>query len=902
MKKSMYALLLFLFIIIISSISVHADDTDGDGLEDSWEIGYFGNLLQTGSEDFDNDGLTNLEESKLGSSPKLADTDGDSYSDFEESLHGTKPNDITSFPTSNILNMTLTNPVFGVSQSKTFELKILTLNISQCKYSGSPNTKYAEIDNTNQIFTTSDGKTHKISVFQITAPDNYVVPIYVKCRISNGYINEKFPKEFQLSVDSTPPKINSLYASPNPVIEKLEVSLIAKTDDPVVCKYFQNNLTFADIESVSNGVAIEDFKTTSSKLLAKDTTPKIEDKMSYLFHAVCMNRAQQSTTADVDFLVDLSILNRITQKSPSGSINIKNTQLKIATNKLATCKYGQSLINKFPQNNSYVHFIDLTELNDSKYDIPIFCTFNDAGTLSDTVTFTVDTTSPSSLVLSSPSQSCSADMLKLSMTARDSGNISRFYVKLVDENSTIIRTLNTTETEVNAANLSLIIGNTYFWDVQAFDEAGNNLSQKSSGITILSVNDTQCISNLPPYVSITSVLTENGISVTLKCLDDDGICTNMSYVTSTSSSCQGTYKEYKFSTIIVSKETTLCYNLTDDQGLSIVDSALLKYDDCKSDNSEYCCYEKEGYVCEDSCKLIKTLDCNPENKDTDQDGMPNLWEEKYGLNINLDDSALDKDEDGLTNIQEFTFGSNPALADTDTDGYSDKQEFDEGTSSIDNTNFPSTGDLDNDKMTEAQEKACDSDRTKNDADEDYDKDGLTNYEECVLHKTKARNADSDGDGHNDKKEIDKGTNPLDQNEYPKSYLMNIIFLILGLGLVGYGIVLFSKKSAPKPIMYEKVNFKTTRQQMQQQSQHQQQMQQQSERPVQRLKPGMKISTEDIDREIKRKREQLRLRKMSSIFDEFAETKPRLIQKKQEQNTQEEDIFNEIRDIKKEKGN
>ena len=46
-----------------------AVDSDIDGLPDQWETGYFGNLDATGEQDSDNDGLTNLEELRLGSSP-----------------------------------------------------------------------------------------------------------------------------------------------------------------------------------------------------------------------------------------------------------------------------------------------------------------------------------------------------------------------------------------------------------------------------------------------------------------------------------------------------------------------------------------------------------------------------------------------------------------------------------------------------------------------------------------------------------------------------------------------------------------------------------------------------------------------------------------------------------------
>lgn len=54
-------------------------DADGDGMLDSWEIQYFGNLAQTGAGDFDGDGVSNLEEFQLGRNPTVgavADTTG----------------------------------------------------------------------------------------------------------------------------------------------------------------------------------------------------------------------------------------------------------------------------------------------------------------------------------------------------------------------------------------------------------------------------------------------------------------------------------------------------------------------------------------------------------------------------------------------------------------------------------------------------------------------------------------------------------------------------------------------------------------------------------------------------------------------------------------------------------
>ena len=46
--------------------------------------------------------------------------------------------------------------------------------------------------------------------------------------------------------------------------------------------------------------------------------------------------------------------------------------------------------------------------------------------------------------------------------------------------------------------------------------------------------------------------------------------------------------------------------------------------------------------------------------DNDQDGLPNEWEKKYGLNANdAADADLDKDSDGFTNKEEFEAGTDP---------------------------------------------------------------------------------------------------------------------------------------------------------------------------------------------------------------------------------------------------
>ena len=53
----------------IFALRLGAGDADGDGLEDDWEMTYFGTLTRDGSGDFDGDGLTDAQEYRAGTDP-----------------------------------------------------------------------------------------------------------------------------------------------------------------------------------------------------------------------------------------------------------------------------------------------------------------------------------------------------------------------------------------------------------------------------------------------------------------------------------------------------------------------------------------------------------------------------------------------------------------------------------------------------------------------------------------------------------------------------------------------------------------------------------------------------------------------------------------------------------------
>ncbi|QHI70825.1 S8 family serine peptidase [Tichowtungia aerotolerans] len=69
-------------------------DTDGDGMDDGWELDKgFNPLVNDADADADDDGLTNLEEYNRGTDPQDPDTDNDGVSDGQEVANGTDPLD-----------------------------------------------------------------------------------------------------------------------------------------------------------------------------------------------------------------------------------------------------------------------------------------------------------------------------------------------------------------------------------------------------------------------------------------------------------------------------------------------------------------------------------------------------------------------------------------------------------------------------------------------------------------------------------------------------------------------------------------------------------------------------------------------------------------------------------------
>jgi len=143
-----------------------------------------------------------------------------------------------------------------------------------------------------------------------------------------------------------------------------------------------------------------------------------------------------------------------------------------------------------------------------------------------------------------------------------------------------------------------------------------------------------------------------------------------------------------------------------------------------------------------------------------------------GLNNDQDQDPddIDSDGDGIENdLDNCPANSNPSQEDMDNDGIGDACDKDKDGDGMDNS-------------WETQNNLNPSDPA--DAALDPDQDGLTNFEEFRL-RTNPNQADTDGDGWNDKDEVDAGTDPLDPNSKPASALFWLTFFSI-LTLVGVG--------------------------------------------------------------------------------------------------------------------
>ncbi len=146
---------------------------------------------------------------------------------------------------------------------------------------------------------------------------------------------------------------------------------------------------------------------------------------------------------------------------------------------------------------------------------------------------------------------------------------------------------------------------------------------------------------------------------------------------------------------------------------------------------------------------LETLPAFASAKDTDEDGLPDTWEDTHTLNKNdASDAIQDADSDGLSNRAEWLARTLPRTADTDADGVRDGDELTSGSDPLLATSRPPFF------------------QTAPPTGEDLNGNGLPDlWETWVGSWSLSPTADSDQDGLSNLQESQLGTHPMDPSSW-----------------------------------------------------------------------------------------------------------------------------------------
>ena len=388
--------------------------------------------------------------------------------------------------------ISIAKPKFGVSPSYIFDLEVETDNDAECRYALDKNFEFDFMDS----FTTTGGTIHSIKSFdKIAQNDLSIHKLNIRCKDTRYGIAFK---QFDLSVDTTPPEIRSAFAFPNPVIEKPAVTaLTVETDEPAICKYSKTSSNFDSMESKFSGFENNTFKTINKQNIT------LQSAGDYRYYVSCRNKADLlSASSEIKFNVDFSLLMSIISHTPEYFGATKVT-LAIETTKTAQCLYSETDQTArdgdlFSTPAGYNHQQQLN-LSSGKHTFYIVCKDQFLQAFSDiaTVNFTIDVTAPlmqfvddTSTFELFPEKTCLNDRLRVKFLAEDQeSKVSEYFYALFKklDNKQLLSFIKTFESNewIWVENLNLSDNSQYYFGVKSNNVVGlQSLVKNSDGITV----------------------------------------------------------------------------------------------------------------------------------------------------------------------------------------------------------------------------------------------------------------------------------------------------------------------------------------------------------------------------------------------------------------------------------
>ncbi len=612
----------------------------------------------------------------------------------------------------------LVNPEFGVSNQPVFDLQINTaVSTEKCKLEFDEDFNFNTTVNPDQIFTKKDSHAQEIlnfpnELYNFSEKENQEIPHYIRCtRESDGLLGPS--QKITLQYDSTAPYILQAYAKPVVVTSGNAVDLFVKTDDKTFCKYDEVTdawdsmaYTFPGFEQVEH--LNQSHKTTL-------TLPGGIKKQNFSYFVVCENGARDlSNFSMINFSVDFTLKGYFTALWPNGEhFNQKEITLHAETSKYtAWCKYTFGNETDIPfedvSGEGLIFEKELTNLKDEEYQYILKCKIGPE-ILQDELSFVIDTSPPIINSIEDGNKTCfPGNPIHVAVEVNDSSPPFIYSYLLKNSKNAAIASDNVSSSPFDIELENLTVGEKYSVEISVIDSMGNSgAAKKSDGFNVFSSNDTKnCDDKQIPKMNYTEDLSScKALKVNLKCQDNFKCKVDQAGWAYTSSDC----KSGNYSTPFQFNKTTyLCYFIADEAGNTNAGTYPFNVED------------KDGDKILDIGTCDKCLD-TPAGASVDSTGCTDKDNK-----INKPDS----DKDQLPDSFEILYDSETCLLDKDK------------------------ADSDGDKVLDNLE--------------DYDNDGITNYEEYLdgTDPCSADDKDTDGDGILDKDDKCKKT--------PASEIKNVI--------------------------------------------------------------------------------------------------------------------------------
>ena len=226
--------------------------------------------------------------------------------------------------------ITLISPKFGVASQFKFNIVMETDNDASCRYSLDEEFEFESME----PFSVTNGVSHTLQNFdKIAVGDNTTHKFYVKCKDPKYGITSK---NFDISVDTTKPELKSVFAFPNPIIEKPSVAFLnVESDEPVICKYSSSSRDFSSMDK------FQGFNESLFRIVNKQNITFI-NQGNFSYYIACENMAELvSDVAEVNIVVDLTAPIIITSHTPE-YFNSTEATIVIGTNKKTQCKFSRT--------------------------------------------------------------------------------------------------------------------------------------------------------------------------------------------------------------------------------------------------------------------------------------------------------------------------------------------------------------------------------------------------------------------------------------------------------------------------------------------------------------------------------------------------------------------------------